>query len=200
MAEAPQPPRPGRIPVASLAAVTHDSTVLTVRRWRTGDIDEYHRAMHESYEHLQPWMPWAMAEPQEYEAHREILHRFSSEWTFDDFVYGVFLGDRVVGGTGLHNRIGADGWEIGYWIHPGFEGRGFVTAVVRALIEEAFVDPAVKRVEIRCDAANERSVRVPRRLGFAFVGTEPRVPVAASETEEGHVYRIDRGVWESERV
>lgn len=190
-----QEPHPPRLPSAHIVARVHDGTELIVRQWRSSDLDTYHRAIHESYVHLQPWMPWALAEPQEIDAHAEILQRFSGRWTHDNVVYGIFLDARAVGGTGLHNRIGESGWEIGYWIHADFEGRGFVSAVVQALTDEAFVDASVDRVEIRCDAANLRSSAVPVRLGYAMVGHEARVPVAAAETTLGTVYRLVRANW-----
>ncbi len=188
-------PRPDRIPDTYLVTTAHDGTAVTVRQWRPSDLASYHEAMHASYEHLTPWMPWAAAEPQDIEAHGEILTRFSSTWDFDDFPYGIFLDDVAVGGSGLHNRVGAHGWEIGYWVHPGFEGRGIISATVRALTDEAFVDPTIQCVEIRCDATNVRSANVPRRLGFALVAGESRTPVAPAETDITHVYRVDRPAW-----
>ena len=189
--------RPDRVPGRRLTTTTFNGTVVTVRQWEPGDLDSYHAAMHESFEHLTPWMPWAAAEPQEFEAHEALINRWSGAWDFDDFVYGMFIGpdDLVVGGCGLHNRVGPTGWEIGYWVHPDHEGRGIVSASVRALTDEAFIDPTIEGVEIRCDEANVRSANVPKRLGYAFVGEEKRAPVAPAETETTHVYRIDRATW-----
>jgi RimJ/RimL family protein N-acetyltransferase len=187
--------RPSRIPSERLMVTSHDGTRLVVRHWCRTDVESFHQAMLDSFEHLQPWMPWAAAEPQDIEAHEAIVNRWSSEWNYDDFGYGMFLDGRVVGACGLHNRIGADGWEIGYWVRPDCEGRGIVSAVVRALTDEAFVDPTIHRVEIRCDAANVRSANVPKRLGFSLVAEEVRFPVTSAETEVGHVYRVEREVW-----
>ena len=192
-------PRPARVPKNYLAVAAHDGTVLTVRQWRPSDLASYHEAMHASYGHLTPWMPWAGAEPLEIEAHEEILNRFSLTWDFDDFAYGIFLDDLAVGGSGLHNRVGAHGWEIGYWVHPGYEGRGIISATVRALTDEAFVDPTIQCVEIRCDESNVRSAHVPGRLGYALVAEERRAPVAPAETGVLHVYRVDRAAWSAHR-
>ena len=189
--------RPARVPTRQLVAVTHGGIAITLRQWRPGDIDTYHEAMHASYEHLMPWMPWAAAEPQEIDAHEALLNRWNATWDFDDFVYGIFLGDTAVGGSGLHNRVGAHGWEIGYWVHPEYEGKGIISATVCALTDEAFVDPTIECVEIRVDSANVRSANVPKRVGYALVAEEPHVPVAPAETEVTHVYRMGREAWSS---
>jgi RimJ/RimL family protein N-acetyltransferase len=131
---------PPRLPSESIGATTHDGKQVIIRRWRSSDADAFHQAMHESFEHLQPWMPWAAAEPQLLDAHQAIVDRFSATWTHTTAIYGIFLEDRVIGGTGLHDRIGSTGWEIGYWVHPQFEGRGVISAVVGALTTEAFVE------------------------------------------------------------
>jgi RimJ/RimL family protein N-acetyltransferase len=57
-----------------------------------------------------------------------------------DFGYGVFRASdptSVVGGCGLHRRIGAGGIEIGYWIHVDAIGNGYATELAGALIRVA---------------------------------------------------------------
>ena len=54
------------------------------------------------------------------------------EWNLDRTVdggttYGIFDGDRLVGGTGLHRRSDAGVFEIGYWVHVGCVRRGIAT-------------------------------------------------------------------------
>jgi RimJ/RimL family protein N-acetyltransferase len=76
-----------------------------------------------------------------------------------------------VGSSGLH-RIdwSVPRFEIGYWRRTGFEGRGLIVEVVRALSRMAFDTLAARRVEIRMDARNEPSARVAERAGFTFEG------------------------------
>ncbi len=91
----------------------------------------------------------------------------------NDFVYGIFERDesRVVGGTGLHTRVGDNAFEIGYWIRVDRAGQGLATEATAALTRVAFELCGVDRVEIRCDPKNERSRAVPRKLGYVEEAT-----------------------------
>jgi RimJ/RimL family protein N-acetyltransferase len=73
---------------------------------------------------------------------------------------------RYLGACGLHDRIGPDGREIGYWLVAAATGRGIVTAAARALTATALAMDGVTRVEIHCDEANRRSAAVAGRLGY----------------------------------
>jgi RimJ/RimL family protein N-acetyltransferase len=90
-----------------------------------------------------------------------------------DFVYGIFDPEetRLLGGTGLHTRLGESELEIGYWIHKDFTRRGLVTESTAALVKVAFEILRVHRLEIHCDPANHASAAIPRKLGFTHEGT-----------------------------
>ncbi|HEX2997216.1 MAG TPA: GNAT family protein, partial [Anaerolineales bacterium] len=78
---------------------------------------------------------------------------------------------RLLGGTGLHPRIGENQLEIGYWIHKDFINQGLVTESTAALIKVAFELIHVHKLEIHCDPANLASAAIPRKLGFTHEGT-----------------------------
>jgi RimJ/RimL family protein N-acetyltransferase len=61
-------------------------------------------------------------------------------------------------------------FEIGYWCRTRFEGRGYITEAVRAISRFAFNELGARRLEIRCDARNERSARVAQRAGYQLEG------------------------------
>ena len=119
-------------------------------------------------------MPWAADEPKSVEEKAELLRLFRGRFDLgEDFVYGIFARDEseVVGGTGLHTRVGAGALEIGYWIRASQVGKGYAREVAAALTQVAFRVCGVDRVEIRVDPANAASLRVPRVLGFAEEAT-----------------------------
>lgn len=59
--------------------------------------------------------------------------------------------------------------EIGYWLHTGHTGRGYATAVARALADVGLAQPGIGTVLIRHDAANVASGRVAGRAGFVRI-------------------------------
>ena len=142
---------------------------LIVRCWEPRDAPLLKAAIDASLDHLRPWMPWAADEPQTLEEKVELLRGFRGRFDLrEDFVYGIFdAGEaEVVGGTGLHKRVGDAAFEIGYWIRASRAGEGLATEAAAALTRVAFDVCRVDRVEIRTDPANERSRRIPRKLGY----------------------------------
>ena len=147
---------------------------LTIRCWEPRDAPLLADALGSSLEHLRPWMPWAHGEPTPLDEKVELLRRFRGMFDLgQDFVYGLFDREEseVVGGTGLHTRIGPEALEIGYWLRSSRVGAGLAREATAALTTVAFRVCGVDRVEIRIDPANRRSLRVPRSLGFTEEGT-----------------------------
>lgn len=147
---------------------------LVVRCWDPPDAPLLKDAIDSSLEHLREWMPWAEREPQPLDEKVALLRRFRARFDADeDYVYGIFSADerRVVGGTGLHTRVGEDALEIGYWIRLDAIGEGYATEASAALTHVAFAVSGVDRVEIHVDPANERSANVPRKLGYVEEAT-----------------------------
>lgn len=89
----------------------------------------------------------------------------------DGFEACLFVEGRLAGMVGFHtidwrNRK----TSIGYWVDAAIEGRGLVTRAVSALLDHAFTDLSLHRVEICAQPHNHRSLAVPRRLGFTCEG------------------------------
>lgn len=55
---------------------------------------------------------------------------------------------------------------IGYWLAADAQGRGTMTTAVRALVDHAFAEWNLHRIELQCAPANHRSRAIPERLGF----------------------------------
>lgn len=62
--------------------------------------------------------------------------------------------------------------EIGYWMSPHYEGKGIMTETVKELIKIAFFEKNMNRIQIRVAVGNEKSSRIPERLGFTLEGVE----------------------------
>ncbi|MFH1084899.1 MAG: GNAT family N-acetyltransferase [Chloroflexota bacterium] len=145
-----------------------------VRCWAPADAPLLKAAIDASLEHLRPWMPWARDHPQPAETQVALLRHFRGEFDLDqNYVYGILSRDEaeVVGGSGLHPRLGVGGLEIGYWIRADRVRQGLATETAGALTRVAFEVNGMERVEIHCDARNAASAAVARKLGYALVET-----------------------------
>lgn len=162
---------------------------LVLRCWEPEDAPLAKDAVDASIDHLLPWMPWARFEPQTLDQKVELLRTFRGEFDLGtNFIYGVFAPDesRALGGSGLHPRGGEGSLEIGYWIRAEEIGRGLATELAAVLTRAGIEKVGLDRVDVQVDPRNERSLRVPRKLGFVEEGTlRRRLP----PDEEGGVRR-----------
>lgn len=169
---------------------------LVLRKWRRTDAVAQAAAVHESLEHLRPWMPWAAGEPTPIDDRRAMLARWERDWqTGDTLSYGMFVDGQVVGGASLMRRIGPGGLEIGYWVHVRHTQRGYATTAAAALTDVAFGLADVTHVEIHHDLANLASGRVAAKLGFTIVGDEPDEVAAPGEVGMNRIWRMTRAAW-----
>jgi RimJ/RimL family protein N-acetyltransferase len=146
---------------------------LVLRCYDPEDAPLLKEAIDSSLDHLRPWMPWMKDEPQPLEQKVELLRTFRGQFDLgQNFVYGVFEPDesRVLGGSGLHPRGGDGSLEIGYFIRADAIGRGLATEVAAVLTRVGIEKCGLVRVDVQVDPANERSLRIPRKLGFVEEG------------------------------
>ena len=151
-----------------------ESERLVIRCYNPKDALYLQKAVQENVEHLRPWMPWVKSEPEELKAKIERLRVFRADFDLSkNFLYGVFdpHETELVGGTGLHPRVGSSAFEIGYWIHVNHINKGYATEISAALTKVAFEIEHVNRVEIHCDPNNVRSAAIPKKLGYVYEAT-----------------------------
>jgi len=146
---------------------------LVLRCWEPADAPKLKEAIEASYDHLLPWMPWVHDEPEPLQVKIDRLRSFRGRFDKDeDYVYAIFDSDEseVLGGTGLHKRVGENAREIGYWIHADHIKKGLATEAAMALIKVAFEIDEMERIEIHCDPLNNLSASIPAKLGFNLDG------------------------------
>jgi ribosomal-protein-serine acetyltransferase len=176
--------------------VARSDGTLEVREWEVSDAAALIAAIAESRDHLIPWMAWASGPPDAVSHRTERIRTWSSDRRAGgDGTYGMFLDGRVVGGCGLHRRLGPGGLEIGYWVHADYTRRGICTRVTRLLTEVAFADDTVDRVEVHHDAANVASGAVPRKLGYRMVGESSCARAAPADSGVEWRWRVTREEW-----
>ena len=162
---------------------------LVLRRWRMVDADVLLAAIEQSVAELRRFMPWAMEAPTVESVGAFLEHVVGGP----SLGFGLFEGDDVVGGCGLHDRRGPGILEIGYWVRSDRTGRGYASAAARALTCVAFDCFAlINRVEIRCDPANLASAAIPPKLGYRLDRTDAVEVEAEAQTGTQQVWVLDR--------
>jgi RimJ/RimL family protein N-acetyltransferase len=166
---------------------------LVVRCWEPADAPQLMAAKNASKEHLLPWMPWALGEPSDLAANLALIRAWHAQFDTDqDYVYGIFdrANSAVVGGTGLHERIGRNAREIGYWVHVEAANRGFATEAAAALTKAGFEFLGLDRMEIHCDVRNVWSAAIPRKLGYVHDATLRRRAITVGAPADSMIWTL----------
>jgi RimJ/RimL family protein N-acetyltransferase len=145
-----------------------------IRCYEPEDAPLLKAAVDSSIEHLLPWMPWARFEPQSVAEKVELCRMFRGQFDLDqNYVYGIFSPDESeqLGGSGFHPRGNEGSLEIGYWIAVSAIGRGLATEVTAVQTRAGFELAGLDRIDIQVEPTNERSLAIPRKLGFTEEGT-----------------------------
>jgi ribosomal-protein-serine acetyltransferase len=141
--------------------------VIALRPYHTELAAAMYEAARQSIGTVGPWMPWlhdgysleqavAWAERQQ--------QGFEERSEFEFAILGD--GDRFLGGIGLNNidRLNPRA-NLGYWVRAGETGRGVATAATTQIVEWAFANTPLVRIEVVVSVENAASLRVAEKAG-----------------------------------
>jgi ribosomal-protein-serine acetyltransferase len=150
-------------------AVTDD---CQLRLLEEADAEELYRLIEANRAYLARWMPWAAAQTRETTV--EFLRATRRQAASDDGFQAALVCDgAIIGVVGYHSVNWPHGsTTIGYWLAEQHQGRGLMTRAVRVLVDLAFGEWNLHRVEIRAATDNGRSRAIPERLGFREEGVQ----------------------------
>lgn len=178
---------PERIPAGEMCEL---------RQLEVEDAAEIFAVVCANREHLGLWLPWVDSTGAAEDTRRFLEQVAANRAEGKTAAYSLRVGGELAGLAGLHDLDLANGTaQIGYWLAAKHEGRGRMTAAVRALIEMAFGGLGLARIEIRCAAGNVRSQAIPKRLGFTFEGTLRGAQRLHGEQVDVRVYGLLREEW-----
>jgi len=171
---------------------------LVLRPYHLDDAAARWQAIEESRDHLRRYEPEQATSCCSVAESQVWIIQANADWLVRKrFAIGFWtqVTNRYLGGIGLRPREG-DGWcvpafELGYWVRASAQGHGYVTEAVGSVVAYAFAQLHAQRVEIRCEASNERSAAVATRLGFHL--EVPRYPSFLQDSSLGkkHCGRFD---------
>ena len=160
--------------------------------------EEMFRLIDRNRASLKRWLPWvddtaSVADSREFI--RKSLEQYERH---EGLVEGIFYDGRLAGIVSLPridwaNRSAA----VGYWLAEEYQGKGLMTSACRALIDHAFGELGLHRLEIKAATDNAKSQAVARRLGFVREGLERQSTWLYDHYQDMVIFSLLQPEWES---
>lgn len=171
------------------------SESVSLRPLSESDAGELHALIEANRAHLARWLPWAAA--QTAAETLAFIERTRAQLAGNDGFQAAIVDRREILGVVGYHRVDWDNrtTSIGYWLGERSQGRGTMTASVRALTDHALSTWRLNRVEIRAAVDNRRSRAVPERLCFQQEGVLREVERVAGRPLDLAVYSMLSAEW-----
>lgn len=117
------------------------------------------------------------------------------------YPFGLFVDQQFAGEVNLNNiaRGALQGATIGYWIDQDRAGHGYVAEAVVVVLQFAFEQLQLHRVEICIVPRNTNSRRVVEKLGLRCEGVAERFLEIAGTWEDHLRFAITAEEWDARR-
>lgn len=152
-----------------------------------------------SRDSLREWLPWVDFTRTVEDSKGFIdstLKQFSNH---NGFQAGIWLEGKLAGVVGLHGINWANrSTSIGYWLGKEFEGKGLMTKACEAVITHCFEELQLNRIEIRTATENNRSMAIPKRLGFTLEGCLKQAEWLHDKFVDHYVFGLVKEDWKKE--
>jgi ribosomal-protein-serine acetyltransferase len=140
---------------------------LKLRLLEEEDAEELSLRVDQNREHLRQWMPWL----DEIDTLNFIRRSLEGATAGTQYSYALLLGSELVGVVAFNsiekmNRCAT----MGYWLAKSRMGRGYMTAAVKAFMDEGFQHSELNRIQARVATGNYPSQAVCERLGLKKEG------------------------------
>ena len=140
---------------------------LYLRLVREEDAEELSLRVDQNRDHLRQWMPWL----DEIDTLNFIRRSLESATAGTQYSYALLLVGELVGVVAFNNIEKMNRCAtMGYWLAKSKMGNGYMTAAVKALIEEGFQQLELNRIQARVATGNYPSQAVCERLGLKKEG------------------------------
>ncbi|MCA1054274.1 GNAT family N-acetyltransferase [Rossellomorea aquimaris] len=160
--------------------------------------EEVYSLVDANREHLNEWLGWVHNIKSEDDYRETIIPMWLKQFADNDgFNAGIVYEGKVVGMISLHFI----NWKtkhtsIGYYLSKQYEGKGIISMCVRALLDYAFHDLELNKVEIQCAEANTRSRKIPEHLGFKQEGIHRDAEFINGHYNDIVTYSLLRKEWQ----
>jgi ribosomal-protein-serine acetyltransferase len=172
-----------------------DNEIL-LRPYVESDAEKIVAAVKTNYEHLHPFLLWITPDYDLDGAKQFIEDSRKAAEEKKRLGFGIFENEELIGSIGF-NKFDWDGkrTEIGYWLAKDVSGKGIITKACKMLINYAFHELEMNRIEIRCATENIKSAAVPQRLGFKLEGVLRQTLLRHSQLYDEAIYGLLKEDW-----
>lgn len=159
------------------------------------DAPELYALIDRNRSYLARWMPWAAGQTEA--GTLEFIRATRRQLADNDGIQTAIVADGAIAGiVGLHDVAWRDAsTSIGYWLAEPYQGRGLMSAAVRAYIQLVFGSWGLNRLELGAALENERSRSLARRLGFREEGIRRDAETIGDHRHDVVVYGLLAADW-----
>lgn len=173
---------------------------IEIRQWTRSDATSVFEAVQRNHDHLRAFMEWIRPVHTLNDFEQFIEREISGTFDRTKLGFGIFRAGKLIGTIGFASfDHDAKVTEIGYWIDSREEGKGIVSHACKILIEYAFSELGMNRIQIRCATTNIRSAAIPERFGFVLEGVQRQHVVRDGKILDFAIYGLLASEWAEQK-
>ncbi len=150
---------------------------LILRPPRARDGEGIYKALKDGYEGFVKWLNFPAVFPYTVEGLEKEARIHHAEWITRTYMRFLVIHKEtniIIGRFGyppFQLNWYVPFYGISYLLSESWQGQGYATEGINALVRYAFEHMQARKVEIKCDAENPKSIAIPERLGFEHEAT-----------------------------
>lgn len=146
---------------------------IKLKQLELSDAPDIFRIIDSQREYLRKWLPFVDYTKEVTDTRLFIISTLDTPEKSRELTFVIHLDGKFVGLIGFKDTDKSNKkTEIGYWLSEEYQKRGIVTQSVKRLMELAFEELGINRIQIKCATGNLPSKSIPQRLGFTLDGVE----------------------------
>jgi len=168
---------------------------ITLKILRNGDASIIFEAMNNNRLFLRKWLPFVDATKTVSDT-QAFVKSIVDDVERRQEVFTLWYNNEFAGLLGLkdidylNHKV-----EFGYWLIEKMCGKGIMSSAVEKLISFCYEELGMNRIQIKCAVGNDKSIAIPKRLGFTFEGIERAGEKHGNKYFDLEVYSLLKKEW-----
>jgi ribosomal-protein-serine acetyltransferase len=172
---------------------------ITLKEVEANDAAAIFNTINSQRTYLGKWLPFVQHTCRQDDTEQFIASIINAPQSAHDLVFVILYKQQFCGLIGFKDTDRTNlKTELGYWLSETYQKKGIVTQAVSSLVNFAFNDMEMNRIQIKCAVGNHASKGIPVRLGFRLEGIERAGELLSNgEFVDLEVYSMLRSEWQS---